>query len=433
MMNKKHPETRLLFLYLIALSLFFSCGPSIVGYGVILWSSKQQELPNSQLVTIILESKIRKEYTVKNEEDGKIHEIERWRLRFFEDKEEAIAFQKEFQEYKDNFALCQKDKLPVREKPQARATKVYKLAENEVVKVLRRGKEEKQIGTYSGYWYEILTKEGVSGYSFDAYLRTFQSDEKKDVLSEESNKPGAYLKRLIDENWYPEDFEFMINAKQIDLYQFSPKFGFKLDMENKSANLDLIQYKLNFPFTEIKQLSPTQFEFKGSSLTAQFVGSKRLKLRFWLRGYRRSEILIPMQIDFDQKIKEERQRRWERFNKFISHSGNYSSSECGTLRINNDKSFSWTACPQLAPPLLPEGNWSSGRVEFSVFPDGSLPNRYEDAIVFRFYNGSSSRRVVFLYHFVGNKLFLEWTPESNIRYNRIAAISGSPKVFTFQF
>ena len=149
----------------IALALV-SCGERTVGTGVVLWSDGGP-LATGALVDVVEESTIEDRYLVRaasaDRRQDPVPVAPRWRVRVFADPEQAAAFAARYADFVDVYAYAARRGLPVRAQASATAGIVYKLREQEVTKVLERGAEPEQVGSFENYWYQVLTEDGTEG------------------------------------------------------------------------------------------------------------------------------------------------------------------------------------------------------------------------------------------------------------------------------
>lgn len=100
---------------ILALMLLVSCGQKFIGYGVLLWSPNEELIPTGATLPVVSESKINNTYTVKKNETKELTEIPKWRIDFFETREEADKRVETVKRYKTIFARNLKDGLLIRE------------------------------------------------------------------------------------------------------------------------------------------------------------------------------------------------------------------------------------------------------------------------------------------------------------------------------
>jgi hypothetical protein len=158
------------------------------------------------MVNIVDESQRRGTYTVETDQ-GRL-ELESWRLETSEDSETVKAFFEEHQIYKDLYVVSEKQALPMREEPDKDTKLVYRIAKDQKLKVIRKMPGPVQVDRFEGYWYEVLSDDGVRGFAFDVYLVEFDAGTGA-LLVDENALQDEYA--FLYERWRPEYFEEQIN------------------------------------------------------------------------------------------------------------------------------------------------------------------------------------------------------------------------------
>ena len=158
-------------------SLIFGCSAGSEGWGVMLWSPDEAVFPTGSIVPVVGISQLNETYDIQAAKKTPTESVPQWRVALFKRKSQAEEYEKEYAQYADQFAVTNLDGLPVRAERDQDAKRTYKLREGEVAKVLARDSEKSTAGEFEGYWYKLLTEGGITGYSFDKYLRILSATE----------------------------------------------------------------------------------------------------------------------------------------------------------------------------------------------------------------------------------------------------------------
>ncbi|MCK5672591.1 MAG: SH3 domain-containing protein, partial [Spirochaetales bacterium] len=150
----------------IIILIFTSCSKKFLGYGTILWAPDEVLLSTGQNVTVISESELADVYLITNDSSNEPVQIDRWRVSFFEDQIQAEENSLAISKYKNIYARNLKDGLLIREEPDINSNRAYKMRKNQILKVYGRTADISTIGQYEGYWYKVITEDGVKGYCF---------------------------------------------------------------------------------------------------------------------------------------------------------------------------------------------------------------------------------------------------------------------------
>ena len=143
----RHLHRIYIFSFLLILVVLTGCNNKM-GYFLVYWPEDFSVMGCADLFPIKSESHLRKTHILELG-NNKYAEIASFRGFVFRTKEEAKAAQSELWQYKDLFAYAEA-KTPVRETPDVQSARVYILREGQVIKIIDRGKEKVQLGSW--YW-----------------------------------------------------------------------------------------------------------------------------------------------------------------------------------------------------------------------------------------------------------------------------------------
>ena len=384
--NKKIRKS--LFILLSALMLISLSGCSRrIGHGVILWSD-QEKLPTGAVTDILSESQIRKTYIVQIKGTKDRFELPTWRVRFFEKASQAEKFAEGFEEWQSVFAVTEKASLPMREREDASSERVYKLREGQEIKVLSRG-EMVEVGRFEGYWYNVLTEDGVEGYCFDAYLTVYSMNDKQEmVIQNEKDSSDPQLEGFLSTQWRPEYFEDMIARKQIDLKLFRPEYGLFIDRETSSITLNTPERAVQSTFDGVTRIGANRYDFAGTSFRITINNETFVSVQYKHEGMEVSEAFIKLGDDVTELIKKEQTRREELLQGFMKRGPEMASQAYGTILFENSGRFTWIDKSSLiSQQILTVSAGNSGRVSFDMFPQTRISSHYDGVITFHFDSG----------------------------------------------
>ena len=131
----------LLALFCLAIA---ACGPRYESYGVLLWEREGIPYRNADVVPILrVFSRVE---TVEIELGEESKEFPSRYFHIFPEKEEAAAYSETYAKWRWTYAYSEKSGLPIREQANQKSTAIYKLRENQVIKVLSRAEEMSREG-----------------------------------------------------------------------------------------------------------------------------------------------------------------------------------------------------------------------------------------------------------------------------------------------
>jgi len=387
MMMKRYG--RVFLLLTIVLLSTLSCSRKL-GYGVVLWSD-QDGLKTGELTEILEESRIRKSYILQIKGTKERFEIPLWRVRFFEKNSDAEEYAAAYDEFKQVYAYANRQGLPMREKPDASSERVYKLRENQEIKVLGRG-EMVQVGRFEGHWYTILTDDGVEGYVFDELLTVYSlNDQQEMVVQNEREQDDPLLDAFFSTDWRPDTYQDMISRKQIDLALFRPEYGLFADLETMTIHLKLADKDLTVPFEKVTRIGANRYDFTGTSFRITVNSEYFISAQYKYDGMEVSQAFIRLSDNVENIIAREKDRRSALLQEFIDRGPEMSSRAYGTILFENGGRFTWIDKSSLiSQQVLSVSAGNSGYVSFRNFPAEQIRSRYDGVITFNFESGETA-------------------------------------------
>ena len=375
----------------IALALV-SCGERTVGTGVVLWSDGGP-LATGALVDVVEESTIEDRYLVRaasaDRSQDPVPVAPRWRVRVFADPEQAAAFAARYADFVDVYAYAARRGLPVRAQASATAGIVYKLREQEVTKVLERGAEPEQVGSFENYWYQVLTEDGTEGFTFGEFLPRFEStgDPRADAVRLHTADPG--LERVVGTAWRPEEYLSMVRRRRFDLLRLRPEYGLFPDPEAGVFRLVTAQREREFPYREIERVGDDRYvlaEAGGGGSPARFTvrGNGALAFSYVDEGRLITEVFVDLQADVEELIAAERARRERLFANLLRRGPLLRSGGYGTIELTAEGRFRWQGYEALVPRWVPDGLPGTGVVDFRYALGAPLRGSYDVAVTLLF-------------------------------------------------
>ena len=375
----------------IALALV-SCGERTVGTGVVLWSDGGP-LATGALVDVVEESTIEDRYLVRaasaDRRQDPVPVAPRWRVRVFADPEQAAAFAARYADFVDVYAYAARRGLPVRAQASATAGIVYKLREQEVTKVIERGAEPEQVGSFENYWYQVLTEDGTEGFTFGEFLPRFEStgDPRADAVRLHTADPG--LERVVGTAWRPQEYLSMVRRRRFDLLRLRPEYGLFPDPEAGVFRLVTAQRQREFPYREIERVGDDRYvlaEEGGDGRPARFTvrGSGALAFSYVDEGRLITEVFVDLQADVEELIAAERARRERLFANLLRRGPLLRSGGYGTIELTAEGRFRWQGYEALVPRWVPDGLPGTGVVDFRYALGAPLRGSYDVAVTLLF-------------------------------------------------
>ncbi len=413
------------------MALFSGCGSRPDGWGVLLWSHNEEQLATGQVLGIYDSSNLRQTYTVRTGNGDDMIELEQWRIEYFRNRRGAEEYQNEYRPYVDLYGAAQLDSLRVRAERDPGAGQVYKLRNGEIVKIVGRADQPVQIADYEGYWYRVLTAEGVPGYTFGEYLEV-------DTLEQLSSTEGLgrqdeFLDLFLNSNFRPAYYRDMIQSGRIDLERFTPEYGVFPEPDRQRLVIITEDHTSELEYDRIARPTEDSYAFEGSTLILTRVTTNRVNFIYTDDDVRYDEDYVYLPRDIDMIIIQEQQRRDALLERLREKGSTLTSSAYGNITIEPDGSFSWEGYTRLVPDIISSRAEPEGTVDFPFHLETQLRASYDGAVSFEFDSEPENETVHFLYHFPNEGVRLTYLPERMVDGNLVTGDGNSPVVIFFRY
>jgi hypothetical protein len=379
-----------------------------------LWSDNEEQLPSGTVVHIYEESKIRRTYTVAEIGSKEKIEMDQWRINNMDKLSDAKKMAEGYAPYANSFAYSVRQGLPIRESESSDSERVYKLREGQEIKVIGRAEEPVDIGRLTGYWYNVLTEDGVSGHVFDYYLTVFSMNDTGRVIENAKDTSDPLLDIFLSSTWRPSYFNDMITKKIIDLSSFKDTYGLRIDTEKKEITLRLQSRNITETYSEITRFGTKRYDFEGTSFRVTLVSEKVASIEYKDDGKAINEAFVTIEEDVNEIVSAELARRDELLKGFLDRGSVFKSANYGSINIiDGTGRFIWNNIGQLiSRNIITSQSEPQGKISFNHFPDSLIKNIYAGVITFDFRNGSQAN---FLYSFTQSGVSFIYAPDRYIK------------------
>ncbi len=421
-------HTYILFFLFILLALT-GCDNKM-GYFLVAWPEDFSVMGCADLFPVRSESHLRKTH-ILNLGNNKYAEIASFRGFVFRTLQEAKAAQSELWEFKDLFAYADA-KTPVRETPDVQSARVYILREGQVIKIIGRGKEKVQLGEHlSGYWYKVITDDGIIGYCFDRNLTIYMDDGKGN--STRTVDITMFTDRFFGSPWYPVEYREEMEEDYPDLAVLRDGRCLWGDLEKKEINLRDGKKEINFSFSEVKQQSQNRILFVGSSIDVSFYPDGRIFVRYSDEGVDRSEFFTTLDTPLQDYITAQNRLKSNEYSILLRRVEYYESPENGRLRFNSDKTFVWTERYDTMADFIPAANGDKGVVDNRRYVSEKLKKSrgYDGVITMTFSRTAKAMSFIFK-RLTNGDLQLIYVPEDCFKGLVITRVPENSRIFVFQ-
>ena len=369
-----------------------------------MWAADGSTVRNGDLVWIWEASRIRKTFKVEKAEGGGSFETEQWRVKAFASEGDAKAFQTGFAPVKDSWAVSGKQGLPVREAADSSSNRIYKLGDQEEVKVLAGNGPRVKEGNLEGSWVQILTKDGYTGWVFDYYLG-LTIRHVGEVRQIKASGPGDQLvQSVLAQSWFPDDMQAQIEQDRINLAVFRPDAGLRA-VASPSAFLVLLpgtgttpDERIQLPIEAAKKIDASTYSFGGpNQAKVQFTNAQgsKMTLSFTWQGKSRSVPLTLLDDNVGTLISRELANRQQKLTEILARGSTLSSPTYGTIKLTPEGNFTWEGYQAVLPNLTS----GQGKIVFDWFKDKRLFDEFR-AVRFQFGPDQGAVNQIFLYRFL---------------------------------
>lgn len=366
---------------LLCTAVLVSCAGGKLGYGVVLWSANNSPVKTGQVVTVKSQSQINNTYSIAVSGSRTPIDVPTWRIKLFSSQTEAVNFSASYSPMIPIFAKATTNGTPIRDKPDVSAARVYRLRQGQVIKVLAEQPKKVTIGGIDGHWYQVLTNDGVMGYSFDANLQVYNPANQS---QQQASANRSKLNAILSTTYRPQYFQQMIDNNQIDLRRFSPDIGFFADPQAKKVKIVMPKYEITFHYTSIQELAPNDYGFIGTPLEMLVRSPNSIRLTYSdSNGNQYDQIFVKVSQDIGYLVEKVKNQRLQTYTQFLDKTP-FSSDYYGKIKLGPNMGFSWTGYSRLVPDIIPGGAGSDGVVNFPLYLSGGLQGQYDGVITFTF-------------------------------------------------
>jgi hypothetical protein len=399
-----------------------------------IWSHDEAEVPTGAVVVVFEVSTLKSSYTVALPGSDTRAEIPQWRVEYFKKRKSAELYVQQYSEFSDLYAATSLSGLRLREGPEQNASELYKLREGQVIKLLDMQPDEVAIGEYTGYWYKVLTSDGMAGYVFGYYLEIKNLEEL--ASTQDISMQNPFLTAFMNSNFRPVLFRDMLEESRIDLRRFSPDYGIFPDPEKKKIIISNEEHTTVIEYTSITTTDGVNFAFEGSNLLMIKKTPTEVNLLYSDDAETPfSEDYANLNADMDLVIIQELERRRELFESIAKRSTVLTSAVYGTVTLQESRRFTWEGYDRLIPDVIPAGTGAVGMVEFNLFLSDFLQQTYNGALSFVFDSEAVENQVevAFLYTFQSTGIQFRYIPVSLIKQNIIEQEGTAPLIIFLTF
>ena len=403
-----------------------SCGNRATGWAVFLWSHDEERYATGSVVAIYDSSTLNNTFAIRQNKKQDLEQVPQWRLQYYKRKSAADEAAAAYAPMITLYAIAKENGLPVREKQDQDAKRVYKLREREIVKILEKDSSRSSAGEYEGHWYRVLTENGVSGYTFDLHLQisTLDSFNATQVAEERDE----FLDLFLNTNFRPELFLEMVQRRRIDLEVFSPELGIFPDPENKTIVIAHHSHTTELTYETIEKSDDESYAFIGSTLLMVRRGQNTVNVQYSDAGVQYSEFYIYIGEDIDLHIIQEQERRDALYESLREAGSTLESNAYGVILLQDNGDFIWDNYDSLVPDVLTSAAGKTGTVDFPFFFGDEYTGGFPGAVSFIFDTGE---RINLLYTIQTKGIQFKYIPQEIINANTIEKEGNSSIVIFF--
>ena len=418
----------------LAIVLCLTSCSDISGYGMLLWSIPEYDLSDCDVVPVYIKSNISQTYVIGIPGTEEKIEVPLWQITDPVSKRKCEQKAERYLPLRHMYARVVLDGLPIRADAANTAKQVYRLRENEIIKVLYKGNGAAVMaGTNNqmqGEWYRVMASDGTMGWCFSYNLRIFDETDApvQEVVEEE--QVDEYLEAALSSKWYPDYYSDMVKRGQVSVERMRSLSAFDPGRDSGTIRFDYDDISVTYPYDGITTTSEFVYRFNGAPFIMTIKKTGYIVLQYTDdSGKPQAFDLVTLGSSVDDIISSELERRASEYEMIRQFGPAFSSSNYGDLTFNAGNSFSWTGWKQLVPSVFESGIGTTGNVSIKYFVDKSLAFSYDGVLTFVF--SSSGKEYNFLYKREDTGLRLENVDSRQIKDNVVKARASSPVVMFF--
>ena len=421
------------------MSLFISCGNRVKGYSVLLWNLPEYKLQDGDLVPVYIRSNISQVY-VMGTSQGKI-EVPLWQLTEPQNKFKAKKTAQKYAEYRHKYASVAMDGLPMRAEPVNTAKQVYRLRKSENVKILYKGKGQAVYAgknPLEGDWLRILTSDGTEGWCFSYNLRPYETNINGERINgevvQEVNQADAALSEILTQVWYPDSYKAMIDSGRVDPSRINTAYNFHLDEETQKLTFNMPEVHCEWDYTGAEEdktiATATAYKLNDIPIVVTIRSSRYIVVRYTGESGKPEDFnLVTIEADINELVAQERERRETEYEQLYMFGPNFKSASYGSLKLNEDHTFTWMNKNLLVPGILSSTAQNKGTVQIKYFLIRSLSQAYDGVLTFSF--EGMNKEVNFFYKMEENGLRFEDATGAVKENNTFKERGNSPLIVFF--
>lgn len=448
--NVKFKIVYIYFSLIFIVFLFTSCQKSL-GYSVLLWNIGEHQMCDGDIVKVYIKSNISHVYVAELPSvDGRAAKIEipLWQLTEPTTRKKAELYSQKLSRYRLKYAVVVLDGLPIRRDPENTSRQVYRLKKDEVIKVLYDGpKATINAGNkpIEAVWLYVLTQDGTQGWCFSYNLRIFDTDRYGTALNkpiEQKKDDGTWrVTSALHKTWYPEYYQTIVDSKVIDTERLNADNYLHLDKSTSTltfrAKSNLYKSVINevWHYSGADLVAGNQYRLKGIPITIDLRRDNYIAISYTNETGKPEDFnLVQLNFNISDVIEKELARRDKMYNKLVSSSDFYKSTNYGQLKFNDDKRFLWRGKKAMVatlsvPEIAKRGMRDTGSVSIKYLLSKNLRASFDGVLTFTFDGGLQD--VNFLYKLEDTGLRLEDATAATIKDNIVTSRSAAPVVLFF--
>lgn len=430
MSTKRSTKLHRFFIIFPAIVLMFvSCGGRPEGFGIVRWSPEEELVASGDLVPVYEESAVNGTYTIGIPQTKKRLSLEMWRIDYYKRKKDAEEAARRYSEWANKIGVVENDGLPIREEPEAEALRLYKLRINQKIKILSRQDPAVIEDGLTDHWYKVLTDDGTIGYCFGYFLTITPIGTDTTVRTETKTLPR--IEEILSKEWRPESYRTMIDQNRIDLERFTAGYGLFPYPEKKQIRLVNENRDILFTYSDIETNATGDYTFIDTTLQIDSISESKIEITYFLEDTKYMQTFVDLTIAVEEVIHEEKLRRKKIYETLTEEGNILTSSAYGTITLKKGGEFTWEDYRKLVPQIIPVDAGEGGTIEFSLFLEKELKQKYDGAVSFHFEGVPPEKRTDFLFVRENGGVKFYYVPPDDIEEKVIMKENPFPIIIFF--
>jgi hypothetical protein len=203
------------------------------------------------------------------------------KTKLFTDESLAKDYSLKYHKYIPLYAIT-KVGAQIRKIPNMSSPALSPLKNGQIVKIIDLDSNFGLVGGEDGYWYKVITEDGITGYIFSSYLTVVRKENNR-FINLQTESPEPIIDNFLQHSWQPaylrDDFKRgdldVINTKNIGLFP---------NQKSHSVHIRTPNYEIRLHYQYIEKVFPNVLFLHGTPLLVEVEGKGEILAKYNWQG-----------------------------------------------------------------------------------------------------------------------------------------------------